>query len=212
MSHINVDQSNIVTQDSSSTSSQKQQQQEARAASDREKEQKFWKSVQMDDPSTDPLPSLDMDLLMDPLDDNFFIHLWQRTANHNTDCYRRVFLAVPDDNITTWARYKEFKEMTEKGLMGHHDISDLHGSQHEENVTEGGDVKDGEVDPRGKVLIETTGKSEEQVEQQVHRIEDILAEIRGNLVIFPTKFMEAEDDRNDFLSTTDKLAPIDIFD
>jgi phospholipase D1/2 len=213
VSHINLDQSNILSQDSSSTSSQKQQQQqEARVASDREKEQKFWKSVQMDDPSTEPLPSLKMDLLMDPLDDDFFIRLWQRTANHNTDCYRRVFLAVPDDNVTTWARYKEFKEMTEKGLMGHHDLSDLHGSQHAANVAEGGDVKDGEVDPRGKVLVETTGKTEEQVEQQVHRIEDILAEIRGNLVIFPTKFMEAEDDHNDFLFNTDKLAPIDIFD
>ncbi|KAI8576832.1 hypothetical protein K450DRAFT_255206 [Umbelopsis ramanniana AG] len=212
VSHINVDQSNILTQDNSSTSSQKQQQQEARVASDREKEQKFWKSVQMDDVSTDPLPSLDIDLLMDPLDDDFFIHLWQRTANHNTDCYRRVFLAVPDDNVTTWARYKEFKEMTEKGLMGHHDLSDLHGSHHAANVAEGGDIKDGEVDPRGKALVETTGKTEEQVNQQVHRIEDILAEIRGNLVIFPTKFMEAEDDRNDFLFNTDKLAPIDIFD
>ncbi|KAG2173548.1 hypothetical protein INT44_007139 [Umbelopsis vinacea] len=212
VSHINVDQGNISTPDNNSTSSQKQQQQEAKAASDHEKEQKFWQSVQMDDPSTEPLPSLDMDLLMDPLDDNFFIRLWQRTANHNTDCYRRVFLAVPDDNVTTWARYKEFKEMTEKGLMGHHDISDLHGETHEADVEEGGDTKDGEVDPRGKVLLETAGKSDEEVKQQVHRIEDILAEIRGNLVIFPTKFMEAEDDRNDFLFNKDKLAPIDIFD
>jgi phospholipase D1/2 len=62
------------------------------------------------------------------------------------------------------------------------------------------------------VLIETTGKSDDQIKLQVSRIEDILAEIRGNLVIFPTKFMEAEDERNDFLFNTDRLAPIDVFD
>jgi phospholipase D1/2 len=211
VSHLNVDRDNIVTTQAD-ISPQKQRPQDSRQSSDKEKKEKFWKSVQMDDPSTDPLPSLNSDLLIDPIDEDFFIHLWQRTANHNTDCYRRVFLAVPDDNVTTWARYKEFKDMTEIGLMGSHGLSDLNGSEHNAQVAEGGDTQQGEVDPRGKVLIETTGKSDDQIKQQVSRIEDILAEIRGNLVIFPTKFMEAEDERNDFLFNTDRLAPIDVFD
>ncbi|KAJ2958557.1 hypothetical protein NQZ79_g5872 [Umbelopsis isabellina] len=210
-SHYGDDNTNIISPVQSNSTTNKTTQ-ETRQPTDKESEEKFWKSIQWDDPITDALPSLNNDLFVDPLHDDFFIHLWQRTANHNTDCYRRVFLAVPDDNVTTWARYKEFKDMTEKGVMGHRDLSDLHGSQHAANVSEGGDTEDGKVDPRGKVLIETDGKSDEQVKQQVSRIDNVLSEIRGNLVIWPTQFMEAEDERNDFLFNTDKLAPIDIFD
>ncbi|KAM3579992.1 Phospholipase D1 [Umbelopsis sp. WA50703] len=209
-SHFGDDSTNIISPVQSNPSVKSSP--DTRQPSDKEKEEKFWKSIQWDDPSTDSLPSLNNELFNDPLHDDFFIHLWQLTANHNTDCYRRVFLAVPDDNVTTWARYKEFKDMTEKGLMGQRDISDLQGSQHTADVSEGGDTQAGKIDPRGKVLIETTGKSDEQVKQQVQRVDHVLAEIRGNLVIWPTKFMEAEDERNDFLFNTDKLAPIDIFD
>ncbi|KAI8081741.1 uncharacterized protein BX664DRAFT_268261, partial [Halteromyces radiatus] len=36
-------------------------------------------------------------LVMDPLDDGFFTHVWDRTANINTGIYRNVFHCVPDD-------------------------------------------------------------------------------------------------------------------
>lgn len=36
-------------------------------------------------------------LVMDPLDDNFFYNVWEATATNNTSIYRRVFHCVPDD-------------------------------------------------------------------------------------------------------------------
>ncbi|KAF8964181.1 hypothetical protein BDZ97DRAFT_1731107 [Flammula alnicola] len=44
----------------------------------------------------------------DPISDAFWKNTWVASAVHNTEIYRKVFHAVPDDLISTWKQYKEF--------------------------------------------------------------------------------------------------------
>ncbi|TFK52257.1 phospholipase D [Heliocybe sulcata] len=55
-----------------------------------------------------PRPSVDPDGLEDPIRDEFWKNVWVASAVHNTEIYRKVFHAVPDDMVTTWKQYKEF--------------------------------------------------------------------------------------------------------
>nr|XP_019012545.1 phospholipase D [Kwoniella pini CBS 10737]OCF51326.1 phospholipase D [Kwoniella pini CBS 10737] len=43
-------------------------------------------------------------------------------------------------------------------------------------------------------------------------MEELLGEIRGHLVIYPTRFLEAEDLANNFLFNSDKILPLPIYD
>ncbi|KAF8509648.1 phospholipase D [Hysterangium stoloniferum] len=55
-----------------------------------------------------PGPIIDPNGFEDPICDAFFKDIWVAAAVHNTEIYRRVFHAIPDDLITTWKQYKEF--------------------------------------------------------------------------------------------------------
>ncbi|KAJ3513571.1 hypothetical protein NLJ89_g2876 [Agrocybe chaxingu] len=44
----------------------------------------------------------------DPISDTFWKNIWVASAVHNTEIFRKVFHAVPDDLVTTWKQYKEF--------------------------------------------------------------------------------------------------------
>ncbi|KDQ62566.1 hypothetical protein JAAARDRAFT_171033 [Jaapia argillacea MUCL 33604] len=59
---------------------------------------------------TIPTPRPDVDPLgfEDPICDEFWKDVWVASAVHNTEIYRKVFHAVPDDLVTTWKQYKEF--------------------------------------------------------------------------------------------------------
>ena len=48
-------------------------------------------------------------VVSDPLSDTFQ-SLWNSRARTNTEVFRKVFHAVPDDTIHTWSAYKEFFE------------------------------------------------------------------------------------------------------
>ncbi|OZJ04780.1 hypothetical protein BZG36_01841 [Bifiguratus adelaidae] len=176
------------------------------------KENKFWRNVKDEDISTDPLPEFGPDVFLDPLEPSFFINIWQRTANHNTDIFRKIFqvASVPDDCVTTWAEYKEFQSLVEKNVGSTEDVSTSGGQTREERVEEGGDPKRGEIDPRGKVVIDDK-QSKKENKQELIEMERMLAEIRGHLVVFPTRFLEKEDAQGTWLFTKDKLAPLDIF-
>ncbi|CEH19132.1 Phospholipase D1 [Ceraceosorus bombacis] len=45
----------------------------------------------------------------DPISDEFFHGSWLAAAQHNTDVFRKVFKATPDDQVTTWAEYKAYQ-------------------------------------------------------------------------------------------------------
>ncbi|THG97034.1 hypothetical protein EW026_g4898 [Hermanssonia centrifuga] len=55
-----------------------------------------------------PTPHVDPHGFEDPISDEFWKNVWLACAVHNTEIYRKVFHAVPDDLITTWKQYKEF--------------------------------------------------------------------------------------------------------
>uniref|UniRef100_A0A8H7XQ51 Phospholipase n=1 Tax=Psilocybe cubensis TaxID=181762 RepID=A0A8H7XQ51_PSICU len=58
-------------------------------------------------------PHVDPQDFEDPISDSFWKDKWVASAVHNTEIYRKVFHAVPDDLVTTWKQYKEF--------VAHHD-------------------------------------------------------------------------------------------
>ncbi|KAJ7505449.1 phospholipase D [Mycena galericulata] len=55
-----------------------------------------------------PRPKVDPDGFEDPICDEFWKNVWVASATHNTEIYRKVFHAIPDDLVTTWKQYKEF--------------------------------------------------------------------------------------------------------
>ncbi|CCL98408.1 uncharacterized protein FIBRA_00405 [Fibroporia radiculosa] len=55
-----------------------------------------------------PTPRVDPQGFEDPVCDGFWKNVWLSCAVHNTEIYRRVFHAIPDDLVTTWKQYKEF--------------------------------------------------------------------------------------------------------
>lgn len=55
-----------------------------------------------------PRPVVDPDGFEDPICDEFWKNVWVASAVHNTEIYRKVFHAIPDDLVTTWKQYKEF--------------------------------------------------------------------------------------------------------
>ncbi|KAJ7857670.1 phospholipase D [Mycena olivaceomarginata] len=55
-----------------------------------------------------PRPKVDPNAFEDPICDQFWKDVWVASAAHNTEIYRKVFHAIPDDLVTTWKQYKEF--------------------------------------------------------------------------------------------------------
>ncbi|KAJ3563394.1 hypothetical protein NP233_g8968 [Leucocoprinus birnbaumii] len=53
-------------------------------------------------------PRVDPDGFEDPISDAFWKNVWVASAAYNTEIYRKVFHAIPDDTVTTWKQYKEF--------------------------------------------------------------------------------------------------------
>ncbi|KAF8916964.1 hypothetical protein CPB85DRAFT_1453067 [Mucidula mucida] len=53
-------------------------------------------------------PHVDPDAFEDPVSDSFWKEVWVACAVYNTEVFRKVFHAVPDDLVTTWKQYKEF--------------------------------------------------------------------------------------------------------
>ncbi|KAI0789639.1 phospholipase D [Abortiporus biennis] len=55
-----------------------------------------------------PTPNVDPNGFEDPICDEFWTETWVACAIHNTEIFRKVFHAIPDDMVTTWKQYKEF--------------------------------------------------------------------------------------------------------
>ncbi|KAF8272777.1 hypothetical protein EI94DRAFT_1717370 [Lactarius quietus] len=55
-----------------------------------------------------PKPKFDANSFEDPIGDKFWKDIWVACAVHNTEIFRLVFHAVPDDLVTTWKHYREF--------------------------------------------------------------------------------------------------------
>ncbi|KAI8047669.1 uncharacterized protein B0P05DRAFT_565544 [Gilbertella persicaria] len=128
-------------------------------------------------------------ILQDPLADTFQV-FWHMLARINTDLFRRCFLVTPDNNVRNWDQYHHYNKMA-KLFLGRVDIK--HGGTKTTaaaaNVT----------------ALPLTDHEQVAVRQ-------VLAHIRGHLVIWPHHFMEQDDEQNQFLFNVDKFAPLEIFD
>ncbi|KAI0263930.1 phospholipase D [Gloeopeniophorella convolvens] len=106
-----------------------------------------------------PKPKFDADSFEDPVSDDFWKDVWVSCAVHNTEIFRRVFHAVPDDLVTTWKQYREFVAHHERLLKPLKD--------------------DPAPEPLGRVPSEA-GEShapDEQGQQQEPRAEEILGKV-----------------------------------
>ena len=59
-------------------------------------------------------PYVDRDCMEDPLRDSFILDTWRSVAENNTKIYRAVFRCMPDNEVKTWAQYKEYVAYEER--------------------------------------------------------------------------------------------------
>ncbi|KAI0084789.1 phospholipase D [Irpex rosettiformis] len=195
-----------------------------------------------------PTPYVDPHGFEDPICEEFWKRTWVACAVHNTEIYRKVFHAIPDDTVTTWKQYKEFvvhherlnkpvsigqsnaepvgtvpSETEDNGAPRH--ATDQTGAQDaEETAPTGKDSIDaGDANGRGPVLPNAPNEKEPRARKaskivepfdQTEReeMERLLEELRGHLVLYPTRFLEGEDIANNFLFNADRLLPLPIYD
>ncbi|KAH9949881.1 phospholipase D [Amylocystis lapponica] len=195
-----------------------------------------------------PTPQVDPHGFEDPICDAFWKNVWLACAVHNTEIYRKVFHAVPDDLVTTWKQYKEFivhHERLNKPVKEHDAAEplarmpseagdmDAPGQPHtaentvhaeEETHGKGKEPTDDATDSTGARSTPTPGPDEKTRKAKAARgpepfeqadreeMEHLLHELRGHLVIYPSRFLEGEDAANNFLFNADRLMPLPIYD
>ncbi|KIL67865.1 hypothetical protein M378DRAFT_185469 [Amanita muscaria Koide BX008] len=172
-------------------------------------------------------PQVEPRVFEDPIVDSFWKDIWVASAIHNTEIYRKVFYAVPDDLVTTWKQYKDFVSYHERTQKLSKDIphegcatNSLEENRDSQTVTrnstwiEGkGTHRSGEhPDVQGSTFSRPTKRPEPFDRSEREEMEKLLGELNGHLVVYPTKFLEAEDIANNFLFNADRLLPLLIYD
>lgn len=61
--------------------------------------------------STQKFAPIDPYSFQDPICGEFYYDMWERVADQNTLLFRKVFHCQPDDEVSTWKQYIEFKEL-----------------------------------------------------------------------------------------------------
>jgi phospholipase D1/2 len=59
-------------------------------------------------------PHLDKNCMKDPLDDSFYLDIWQTISENNTKLFRAVFRCMPDNEVKSWKDYKEYNAYAER--------------------------------------------------------------------------------------------------
>jgi phospholipase D1/2 len=113
-------------------------------------------------------------IVADPLSDTFE-SLWNSRARTNTEIFRKVFRAVPDDTVRNWNDYKEFYEyyFHPGGAAG----NDKKGEQQPARYSWGHVVRD-DFSPGAA---------------GVREVKDLLSRVKGTLVEMPLMFLIEED-------------------
>lgn len=194
-----------------------------------------------------PTPNVDPHGFEDPISDEFWEKVWEACAVHNTEIYRKVFHAVPDDLVTTWKQYKDFilhhERLNKPAKDGNFDAAarvpseagdeqapePLKSTEDLEQAIGGGPKLDSDcgkenLDRRPSTTHLGGDKEKEKERKKPARpdqepfeawereeMERLLGELRGHLVIYPTRFLEGEDIANNFLFNADRLLPLQIY-
>ncbi|KAF9565693.1 phospholipase D [Agrocybe pediades] len=183
-------------------------------------------------------PLVGPDDFEDPISDAFWKDIWVASAVHNTEIYRKVFHAIPDDLITTWKQYKEFiayhdrlskptrgsasseplaRIPSESGDDGQQEsqASDTLDAASQVSKDEGDEPPStpsaGEGAQKDAKPRRSTKGSEPFEKWEREEMEKLLGELNGHLVIYPNRFLEGEDIANNFLFNADRLLPLPIY-
>ncbi|KAI1838973.1 hypothetical protein CBS147337_698 [Penicillium roqueforti] len=128
-------------------------------------------------------------IVADPLADTAQ-SLWNSRAHTNTEVFRKVFHAVPDDTIRNWTEYKEFYEYY----------------FHKTEVSPEG--KEGSARPArfqwGHVVSDDFAPGAEGAKQ----VKELLSQVKGTLVEMPLMFLIEEDVAKSGLTLNDVTEPL----
>ncbi|KIK69659.1 hypothetical protein GYMLUDRAFT_992337 [Collybiopsis luxurians FD-317 M1] len=184
-----------------------------------------------------PRPKVDPQGFDDPVCDDFWMNVWVASAVHNTEIFRKVFHAVPDDLVTTWKQYKEFVIHHERlnkpardsatpeavgrvpSETGDEDVP-LEGKSAQLDEQDDGKSRPSEEDMHlGASASEKDPKTRKPTrgiegfeKWERDEMEALLGQLNGHLVLYPTRFLEGEDAVNNFLFNADRLLPLPIYD
>ncbi|KAK0430281.1 uncharacterized protein EV420DRAFT_1657697 [Desarmillaria tabescens] len=185
-----------------------------------------------------PRPHVDPNGFEDPVSDAFWKDVWVACAVHNTEIYRKVFHAVPDDLVTTWKQYKEFVLHHERlnkpaadsttlepvgrvpSETGDDTIPSNEAPTPAEHVTEHSDghvhlneEPDLNSSPgvADKEPARARSRSTRSTEPFTKAERDEMENCWASL-IYPNRFLEGEDVANNFLFNADRLLPLPIYD
>ncbi|KXG47885.1 Phospholipase D/Transphosphatidylase [Penicillium griseofulvum] len=127
-------------------------------------------------------------VVADPLSDTAQ-SLWNSRAHMNTEVFRKVFHAVPDDSVRNWAEYKEFYEYyfhkTEKSAGGK-------------------EVSSPARFQWGHVVRDDFAPGAEGAKQ----VKELLSQVKGTLVEMPLMFLIEEDIAKEGLTLNDLTEPL----
>lgn len=118
------------------------------------------------------LDNTDDSVVMDPLLDEFYHHVWNKTAKENTETYRSVFRPVPDDTGKEAGGNERSLSMDGEMLI-HLQVPTF--ESHRKFVP----------NPR----IVPTGHVADPMRMTEQQICERLKGIRGHLVTFPTQYL-----------------------
>lgn len=128
-------------------------------------------------------------IVSDPLSDTLQ-SLWNSRAHTNTDVFRKVFHAVPDDNVRNWSTYKEFYEYY------------FHGADRE---AEGkGEFGRPARYQWGHVVRDNFPPGPDGAKQ----VKELLSQVKGSLVEMPLMFLGEEDIAKTGLTLNELTEPI----
>ncbi|KAF8586907.1 phospholipase D [Ramaria rubella] len=191
-----------------------------------------------------PGPVVDPQGFEDPISDDFFKDVWIAAAVHNTEIYRKVFHAIPDDLVTTWKQYKDFilhhdrlqkpakdstppsepiarmpSETGSNDTSGSKQRRSSGASQEAKSFSEGfkqnheeSSTSHWSSEPHDSRTPRPSRPDEPFEQWEREEMEALLMEVRGHLVVYPTRFLEGEDVANNFLFNADRLLPLPIYD
>lgn len=124
-------------------------------------------------------------VVADPLSDTLQ-SLWNSRARTNTDIFRKVFHAVPDDTVRNWATYKEFYE-------------------YYFHKQEGGEKESPPARFQwGHVVRDDFAPGAEGAKQ----VKELLSQVKGTLVEMPLMFLIEEDIAKQGLTLNDLTEPL----
>ncbi|EJD41463.1 phospholipase D [Auricularia subglabra TFB-10046 SS5] len=192
-----------------------------------------------------PKPTVDPNGFADPLAPEFFEDVWTAAAVHNTEIYRKVFHAIPDDTVTSWKQYREFVQHHERftkppartaspsmaRVPSEHASERAEGlaadapqvAKDEGTLTAEVELTRPDLDSRDKTKSPDLLAASSQGARRPSRpdqpfepwereeMEAQLGDLVGNLVIYPTHFLEGEDIANNFLFPADRILPLPIY-